>query len=88
MKVLIGYPPTESEKGTATLGQNRQFQWFNNPCLLFPVVMGTAATMLKKNGNDVRWIDCIAEGIGEDKFFEILKSENPDLTHPQQVLRI
>ena len=79
MKIIVGYPPTESEKGTATLGQNRQFQWFNNPCLIFPVVMGSAATMLKKAGHDVLWIDCIAEKINNEKFAKILKKEKPDL---------
>lgn len=78
MNILIGYPPTESEKGTATLGQNRQFQWFNNPCFIFPVVMGGAATMLKKDGHEVKWIDCIAENISEESFFEILE-DNYDL---------
>jgi len=79
MKILIGYPPTESEKGTATLGQNRQFQWFANPCLIFPVVMGSAATMLKQRGHDVFWIDCIAEKISRKRFFEIIKKRTPDL---------
>jgi len=79
MKIFIGYPPTESSKGTATLGQNRQFQWFNNPCLIFPVVMGTAATMLKQEGHKVKWIDCIAEGIKKNDFFNLIKKEKPDL---------
>ena len=79
MKILIGYPPTESEKGIATLGQNRQFQWFSNPSYFYPIVPATAATMLKKEGYDVLWWDCIAEGIDMKKFFEILKKEKPDL---------
>ena len=79
MKILIGYPPTESEKGTATLGQNRQFQWFNNPCLIFPVVMASAATMLKKNNYQVKWLDCVAENINYEKFLEVLEKEKPDL---------
>jgi radical SAM superfamily enzyme YgiQ (UPF0313 family) len=79
MKILIGYPPTESSKGTATLGQNRQFQWFSNPCLIFPVIMASAATLLKKKGNEVVWIDSIAEKVNEQGFFEILKKEKPEL---------
>lgn len=79
MKIAIGYPPTESEKGTATLGQNRQFQWFNNPCLIFPVVLGTAATMLKQRGHDVLWLDCIAEKIDMERFYRILEREKFDL---------
>lgn len=78
MKILLGYPPTESEKGIATLGQNRQFQWFSNPCLIYPIVPATAATLLKKT-YDVKWLDCIAERISFKKFFNIIKKEKPDL---------
>lgn len=45
MKIIIDYPPTISEKGTVTLGQNMQFQWLKNPTLIFAVVTGTAATI-------------------------------------------
>jgi len=79
MKILIGYPPTESEKGIATLGQNRQFQWFSNPSFLFPVIPASAATMLKNEGHDVIWLDCIAEKISWDEFYNILEKEKPNL---------
>jgi len=79
MKILIGYPPTESEKGTATLGQNRQYQWFSNPCLIHPIVPATAATMLKQEGHDVIWLDCIAEKVGMDRFLRLIEKEKPDL---------
>ncbi len=79
MKIILGYPPTTSEKGTATLGQNRQFQWFTNPCLILPVVMASAATLLKSRGNKVIWLDCIAENISKKGFFEILVREKPEL---------
>jgi len=79
MKIIIGYPQTPSEKGTALLSQNRQFQWFSNPSFIFPVVLGSAATLLKKNGNEVIWLDCIAERISQDRFFKILEEEKPDL---------
>ncbi len=79
MKIIIGYPPTESEKGIALLSQNRQFQWFSNPSYIFPVVMASAATLLKKNKNDVIWLDCVAENIDREKFFNIIKQEKPDM---------
>ncbi|GBE20420.1 coproporphyrinogen III oxidase [archaeon BMS3Abin17] len=79
MKIIIGYPPTESEKGIATLGQNRQFQWFSNPSFFYPVVMGTSATLLKNKGHDVSWIDCVAEKIHWEEFVEIIKKEKTDL---------
>ena len=61
MKVMISYPPISKEKGWATLGQNRQFQYFKNPTYIYPVVPATAATLLKQNGFEVIWNDCIAE---------------------------
>jgi len=57
MKILIGSPPLKSEKGIATLGQNRQFQWFSNPVFIFPIVPGSAATLLKSKGYDVSWLE-------------------------------
>jgi len=78
MKILIGYPPTESEKGTALLSQNRQFQWFSNPTYIFPVVLASAATMLKNQGHNVLWVDCIAQKINKKNFFELIQREKPD----------
>ncbi|MCA1808882.1 MAG: B12-binding domain-containing radical SAM protein [Lentisphaerae bacterium] len=79
MKILIGYPPTVSSKGIATLGQNRQFQWFSNPSFLFPVVPASAATLLKSQGHDVTWLDCVAERIQLPAFLEILRKTRPEL---------
>jgi len=79
MKILIGYPPLKSEKGVALLSQNRQFQWFSNPSYLFPVVLGSAATLLKSRGHEVIWMDCIAENISWEEFIKKLESEKPDL---------
>jgi len=79
MKILIGYPPTESEKGTATLGQNRQFQWFSNPCLIYPIVPATAATMLKNEGHEVIWLDCVSEEVEWVDFIQLIEKEKPKL---------
>ncbi len=79
MKILIGYPPTKSKKGIALLSQNRQFQWFSNPSYIYPVVLGTAATLLKKKGNDVKWIDCVAEKKSLEDFIRIIGKEEPDI---------
>ena len=78
MKILIGYPPLESEKGIALLSQNRQFQWFSNPTFLFPIVMGSAASLLKSKDYDIHWKDCIAEKINESEFFSYLEKNNFD----------
>ena len=79
MKVIICYPPLSSHKGSATLGQNRQFQYFKEPTYIYPVVPAQAATLLQKAGHQVIWLDCLAEGISDDRFIEIIKQEKPDL---------
>jgi len=79
MKIIICFPPLNSAKGWPTLGQNRQFQYFKEPTYIYPVVPALAATLLKKNGFEVKWLDCIAEGIDYPQFIEIIKQENPDL---------
>lgn len=79
MKVMITYPPISSEKGFPLLSQNRQFQWFNNPSLLFPVIPASAATLLDRKGYDVVWLDAIAENLSYDEFKEFFRKENPEL---------
>jgi anaerobic magnesium-protoporphyrin IX monomethyl ester cyclase len=79
MKILIGYPPLKSEKGVPLLSQNRQFQWFSNPSYLFPVVLGSAATLLKERGNEVIWMDAIAENISFNEFIKKIENEKPNL---------
>lgn len=79
MKIFIGYPPTESERGIALLSQNRQFQWFSNASYLFPVILGSAATLLKKRGYDVVWIDSIAEKVSWEEFVKKIEKGKPDL---------
>jgi anaerobic magnesium-protoporphyrin IX monomethyl ester cyclase len=79
MKILIGYPPLKSKKGVALLSQNRQFQWFSNPSYLFPVVLGSAATLLKNKGHKIIWLDCIAENISWEDFLKRIENEKPKL---------
>ncbi|HQL12407.1 MAG TPA: B12-binding domain-containing radical SAM protein, partial [bacterium] len=79
MKISISYPPLESEKGVALLSQNRQFQWFNNPTYIYPVIPAYAATLLKENGYSVFWDDGIAEELSYDKWLERFLNENIDI---------
>ena len=78
MRVAIAYPPLKSEKGVALLTQNRQFQWFSRPTYIFPVVPATAATMLKKAGHDVLFLDGIAAELTEVEFETQLAAFKPD----------
>jgi len=79
MKVVLAYPPIESEKGVALLSQNRQFQYFKEPTYIYPVVPATAATMLKEAGHEVLWLDAIAEGWSMSRFLDEVRSFGPDL---------
>jgi anaerobic magnesium-protoporphyrin IX monomethyl ester cyclase len=79
MKIAIAYPPLPSEKGVPLLGQNRQFQWFNRPTFIYPVVPALAATQAKQAGHDVAWLDGIASGWTPEQFREKLEAFGPDL---------
>jgi radical SAM superfamily enzyme YgiQ (UPF0313 family) len=79
MKVVISYPPLESEKGIPLLGQNRQFQWFSEPTYIYPMVPAYAATLLKENGFEVIWDDAIAEGLTYNQWIERISKEKPDV---------
>ena len=78
MRIAIAYPPLKSGKGVPLLSQNRQFQWFSRPTYIFPVVPATAATMLKKEGHDVLFLDGIAREMDEEAFDRELESFAPD----------
>jgi len=78
MKVMVSYPPLTG-KGTPTLGQNRQFQWFHNPSFIYPMVPASAATLLKSKGYDVIYNDSIAESLKWEAYEKLLISEKPDL---------
>ena len=79
MKVLVGFPPTLSTLGTPLLSQNRQFQYFEKPTFLYPVVLGTAATMAKKAGHDVIWEDAIAQNMEWKEYNKMLSQEKPEV---------
>lgn len=79
MKIAIAYPPIETEKGVPLLSQNRQFQYFNNPTFIYPVVPATAATVLSEAGHDVLWLDGIASQQTYAEFLASIDRFGPDL---------
>ena len=79
MRIAIAYPPLPSDKGVPLLSQNRQFQWFSRPTYIFPVVPATAATMMKKAGHEVAWLDGIAEEWTPEAFMQRLAEFSPDV---------
>jgi len=79
MKISISYPPIESKKGTPLLAQNRQFQWFNSPTYIYPMVPAYAASLLKEKGYEVFWDDGIAEKLTYQQWKERIIKEKPDI---------
>jgi|WetSurMetagenome_2_1015567.scaffolds.fasta_scaffold03885_4 anaerobic magnesium-protoporphyrin IX monomethyl ester cyclase len=79
MKISISFPPLVSEKGIPLLSQNRQFQWFNSPTYIYPVIPAYLATILKNDGNEVFWDDGIAEGLSYEQWLERIIKEQPDV---------
>ena len=79
MKITISYPPLESTKGIPLLSQNRQFQWFNSPTYIYPMVPASAATYLQSLGHEVIWDDAIAEEVSYDTWLKRLVEQQPDL---------
>lgn len=79
MRVAISYPPLENVKGIPLLGQNRQFQWFNSPTYIYPMVPAYAASFLKEKGFDVTWNDAIAEEWTYAQYLDYYKKMDFDL---------
>lgn len=79
MKIIISYPPINTNQGYPTLGQNRQFQFFKEPTYIYPVIPATAATLLEQGGHQVIWNDSIAQGWTYPQFLDFMRREKPDL---------
>ncbi len=76
--IVVGYPPIESKKGVALLSQNRQFQYFNAPTYIYPMVPAYAASNLQKHGYTVYWMDGISERKSFETWFDELSATSPD----------
>ncbi len=79
MKISISYPPIISEKGVPLLSQNRQFQYFQSPTYIYPVLPAYAATLLANAGYDVVWDDGIAEEKTFSQWLSHLERCHPDV---------
>ncbi|OGK20123.1 hypothetical protein A3D80_04330 [Candidatus Roizmanbacteria bacterium RIFCSPHIGHO2_02_FULL_40_13b] len=75
---VVGYAPIESKKGTPLLSQNRQFQYFNAPTYIYPMVPAYAASNLQKHGFKVYWMDGISEKKKYDAWMDELAATSPD----------
>lgn len=82
MKIAIGYPPLESEKGIAQLSQNRQFQWTAAGPMayfIYPVIPASAATLLVSKDYEMFWCDGLAEKQSYQEWVLNLLKIKPDL---------
>jgi radical SAM superfamily enzyme YgiQ (UPF0313 family) len=79
VKVIIAYPPIDQDKGTPLLSQNRQFQYFNTPTYIYPMVPAYAASLAKQSGFDVVWMDGIAERKKYQQWSQDLIDQNPNV---------
>ncbi len=78
-KIAVGYPPIETKKGVPLLSQNRQFQYFNAPTYIYPMVPAYAASMAQSKGYEVIWVDGIGAKQTYDQWIDQLSKEKPDL---------
>ncbi|NVM20237.1 MAG: B12-binding domain-containing radical SAM protein [Desulfobacterales bacterium] len=78
MKIFISYPPFR-DKGSPMWTQNRQFQWYHVGSFIYPLVSAMAATLLDREGFEVVWDDCIAQGRSFDEFLRNIYTEKPDI---------
>lgn len=76
--IVVGYPPIKTKMGTPLLSQNRQFQYFNSPTYIYPMVPAYAASNLQHKGYKTYWMDGIAERKEYDMWIDELASTGAD----------
>lgn len=80
MRIAFTYPPIQKYGKFPLLSQNRQFRYSSSYNVrIFPLVMATAATMIKNEGHEVLWLDGINERLSIEQFMFRLKVFNPEL---------
>jgi len=67
MKIIFAYLPLKA-KGFLNLSQNRFASFRGDKELIYPIVPATLLTILKKNGNEVKFIDSIYEELNYNTF--------------------
>jgi anaerobic magnesium-protoporphyrin IX monomethyl ester cyclase len=80
VRVALVYPPYQKQGKFAFLPQNRQFIYSaSEKVKIFPVVMATAATRLRRDGHRVFWLDGITERLTGKQFRRQLKNFRPEM---------
>lgn len=79
-RVAIYYPPTLKNGQYPLLAQNRQFKFTSSKEIkIYPLITTSLATMLKKNGNEVLFLDGINLRYSMEECDRRLKEFKPDL---------
>lgn len=79
MKIVVGYPSIPNLLGRPQSAQNRQYQEFNEGTHIYPMVMASAATMLKNVCHEVLWLDGPAMDLTWPDYRAKLMEFQPDI---------
>lgn len=81
MKIFISMPPLDRFIGDAIpqLNQNRQYQEFEKYSLVYPVILASAATLLKSKGYQVTFDDAVAEKKKYYMWIREIAKAHPDI---------
>lgn len=80
MKIFISMPPLDRfVSGTPQISQNRQYQVFEKPSTIYPILLASAATLLKHHGHEVTWDDAITKRELYDDWIKKISKAQPDI---------
>lgn len=78
MKVLLINPPWPG-KGFGTRSQNRIIKQRADKYLQFPLFLGYASAILRKDGHQVFYIDSVVQEMGEEETYKKVEKLKPDV---------
>ncbi|MDZ4199292.1 MAG: radical SAM protein [Kiritimatiellia bacterium] len=79
LRIAIAYPPFRKNGALPLLTQNRQSKFTQSDQVrIYPLVMASAATMLRRDGHDVLWLDGINERLSMADYETRLAAFRPD----------
>jgi len=79
MKIALSYPPLLNTSGIPLLAQNRQYQLASLAWKAYPMVLASAASLLKRGGFAVFWDDAINEDLNYGQWQQRFEKAKPDL---------
>jgi len=80
MKIAFCYPPFSQDGRFPNLPQNRQFIYTaSGEVRIYPVVMATAASWLRRMGHEILWLDGVTRRLNWESYQENLLSFSPDI---------